>query len=200
VKLSQAKFSAYTIRKLRCSPNRQSGVVLIVSMIMLVILMLIATTGMQVNSMEEKMAGNMRDKDLAFQAAESALRAAESSLDPPATLPTFSVSGTNGFYDLSVVSSSPIDIKSDDSLKSDSFWRTGTNTDSTSTDTSTTVAKSTINSLGNEIEAPQYIIEKLPALPSCTSQCQPYRITVRATGGSKNSVVILQSVYTPSSP
>lgn len=55
----------------------QSGAVLIISLIMLLLLTLIGTTSMQTSLLEEKMAGNMRQRDVAFQAAEAALRDAE---------------------------------------------------------------------------------------------------------------------------
>ncbi|MFK5947321.1 MAG: PilX N-terminal domain-containing pilus assembly protein, partial [Methylococcales bacterium] len=51
--------------------NKQTGVVLVVSLIMLLLLTLIGITGTQVTSLEEKMAGNARDQNIAFQAAES---------------------------------------------------------------------------------------------------------------------------------
>jgi len=60
--------------------NHQSGVVLVVSLIMLVLLTMIGVTGMQVTGLEEKMAGNSKDRNIAFQAAEAGLRDAESDL------------------------------------------------------------------------------------------------------------------------
>lgn len=54
--------------------NKQIGVVLIVSLIMLLLLTIIGVTSMQVTGLEEKMAGNMRNQNLAFQSAETALR------------------------------------------------------------------------------------------------------------------------------
>ena len=59
------------------SSKKQAGVVLVVSLIMLMLLTLIGVSGMQSTGIEEKMAGNMRDRNLAFQAAEAALRHAE---------------------------------------------------------------------------------------------------------------------------
>ena len=82
---------------LHSTAAHQSGAVLIISLIMLLLLTLIGTTSMQSTSLEEKMAGNMRDKNLAFQAAESALAAAGASLNP-AALPVFDPDGTGGFY------------------------------------------------------------------------------------------------------
>ncbi|MCD2449274.1 PilX N-terminal domain-containing pilus assembly protein [Methylicorpusculum oleiharenae] len=159
--------------------KQQSGVVLVVSLIMLLLLTLVGVTGMQTTGLEEKMAGNMRDKNLAFQAAESALKVAEYSL--ALTLPTFSAAGTGGFYS----DPSTPDI-SDAELKKDSFWTTNPNT----------VATSTVTELGNGIAAPRYIIQDLGCVPGgpCPGP-HLYRLTVRATGGSTNTVVILQSIF-----
>lgn len=57
--------------------HRQSGIVLIVSLFILVLLTIIGVSGMKVTSLEEKMAGNDRDQSVAFQAAEAALRMGE---------------------------------------------------------------------------------------------------------------------------
>jgi type IV pilus assembly protein PilX len=157
------------------SPKQQSGAVLAISLIMLLLLTLIGITGTQTSSLEEKMAGNMRDKDLAFQAAESALAAAEASLSAP---PAFDDAGSDGFY----AESSTIPTAS--AILTDAFW------------TSNPVATSSINSLSNEIPPPVYIIQKLGSTclaPPCSFTT--YRITVRATGRSPDTVVILQSVY-----
>ena len=162
----------------------QSGAVLIISLIMLLLLTVLATSGMQNTSLQEKMAGNLRDKNLAFQAAESALNVAETSLDPPSVL-AFTDAGTSGYY--STASTIPTTASA---TLADNFW------------TSNPVATSTVSTLGNGVASPKYIIKKLSTacfkascpLPSDLSQ--PYEITVRATGGSTNAVVILQSIYT----
>jgi Tfp pilus assembly protein PilX len=60
--------------------QRQTGVVLVISLILLLALTLIGVTGSNVTGLEEKMAGNNKDVNLAFQAAESALRFAEANL------------------------------------------------------------------------------------------------------------------------
>lgn len=165
------------------TPKRQTGAVLVVSLVMLLLLTLISTTAMQTTSLEEKMAGNMRDKDLAFQAAESALKSAEARLDSPVALPTFTTAGTSGFY------SSASTIPTDTAVLNDSFW------------TSNPVATSTVTTLGTA-STPQYIIQQLPAacvIAPCSGVLPtPYKITVRATGGSTNAVVILQSIYVTS--
>lgn len=54
-------------------PKGQQGVTLIVAMIFLAILALLGVTAAQTTQLEERMAGNTRDRDLAFQATEAAL-------------------------------------------------------------------------------------------------------------------------------
>ena len=76
----------------------QQGAVLIISLIILLLMTLIGTTGMQVTSLEEKMAGNMRDRNLAFQAAESALSAAETYLQNVSPFPSPFCSAANGRF------------------------------------------------------------------------------------------------------
>jgi type IV pilus assembly protein PilX len=57
--------------------DRQRGAILIVSMLMLLVMTLIGVTAISTTTLEEKMAGNARQRQLAFQAADSALREAE---------------------------------------------------------------------------------------------------------------------------
>lgn len=171
------------------SPNHQNGAVLIVSLIMLLLLTLIGVTGTQVTSLEEKMASNMRDRNLAFQAAESALQFAETSICPtvancPDTTKTFTTAGTGGLYSLTST------LPTSTALMTDDFW------------TGNPVATYTATALGNDITDPNYIIQELGT--SCaviTTPCPAgnvknnYRITARATGGTTNAVVLLQSIY-----
>ncbi|MBA4215502.1 MAG: hypothetical protein C0449_20740 [Polaromonas sp.] len=57
--------------------NRQSGAVLVIGLILLVVLTLLGVQGMRTNVAQERMAFNVRERNLAFQAAEAALRAGE---------------------------------------------------------------------------------------------------------------------------
>lgn len=56
---------------------RERGAVLVVAMLMLLVLTIVALAASQTTRLQEKMAWNARDTDLAFQASEAALRAAE---------------------------------------------------------------------------------------------------------------------------
>ncbi len=58
----------------------QRGAALIISLLLLAIVMLLATAGWQMGTQEERMGGQQRDRALAFEAAEAALRDAERDL------------------------------------------------------------------------------------------------------------------------
>ena len=60
--------------------NTQNGVALITGLIFLVVLTLISLAAIRSTSLEERMAGNARDQNLAFQAAEAGVRDAMKSL------------------------------------------------------------------------------------------------------------------------
>ena len=69
----------------RCS---QSGMALIVSLVLLLSMTLLALAAIQNTSLEERMAGNVRAENIALQAAESALREAEAELGALSAVPT----------------------------------------------------------------------------------------------------------------
>lgn len=84
----------------------QRGAVLIISLMFLVVLTLLAITSMSGTALEERMAGQYRDLNLAFQAAEAGLRDAERDLyavgaAPPATFTPRNppIAGRTGFGD-----------------------------------------------------------------------------------------------------
>lgn len=60
--------------------NNERGAVLIAGLMILVILSLLGITNMQTSTIEEKMANNMGQRQLAFQSAEAGLREAEGRL------------------------------------------------------------------------------------------------------------------------
>jgi len=57
--------------------NRQSGITLLISLILLVTLTVLGLTSMQASRTEVSMAGNQREADIAFNAAEGGLKDAE---------------------------------------------------------------------------------------------------------------------------
>lgn len=90
-------------------PTRQHGAALITGLIFMVVLTLIVLASMRGSILEEKMAGNSRSQNLAFQAAEAGLRAGQQALNSvvdPATGP--------GYFDIGIV---PTGIASSDDWK-----------------------------------------------------------------------------------
>jgi type IV pilus assembly protein PilX len=59
------------------STSGQRGAVLVVALLMLLVMTVLGVTAMQMSRMEERMAGNSRDINIAFQGAEAGLRDGE---------------------------------------------------------------------------------------------------------------------------
>ncbi|MEO5378646.1 MAG: PilX N-terminal domain-containing pilus assembly protein [Magnetococcus sp. DMHC-6] len=78
------------------SYSKERGSVLIISIVLLLILTLLALGSMKDSVMEERMAGSFRDQNLAFQAAESALRNGEAFIETLATTSDFNILCTQG--------------------------------------------------------------------------------------------------------
>jgi type IV pilus assembly protein PilX len=97
--------------------SAQRGSALIVSLVFLLLLTILGVTAMRSSVLQERMAGNTRDTNLAFQAAETALRAGENILNQN-TLPTFNNS-TAGYRN-------EIDKMSSDYWSKDYEWESDT--------------------------------------------------------------------------
>jgi type IV pilus assembly protein PilX len=72
--------SAKARRRYRALPQAQRGVVLVVALVLLMVALLIGIAGSRGMLLQERMSSNMYDRSLAFQRAESALRAAEAAI------------------------------------------------------------------------------------------------------------------------
>lgn len=82
--------------------NNQRGATLIIAMIMLLLLTIIGLSSMRGTSLQESMAGNMRDSSLAQHAAEAALRQGEAVVTEKFianTLTTLEAASQTGTYD-----------------------------------------------------------------------------------------------------
>lgn len=80
-------------------PSTQRGAALITGLIFMVVLTLIVLSAMKSTALEERMAGNARDQELAFEAAEAAAREAMQSVVPtllPASFPTLAEGCVHG--------------------------------------------------------------------------------------------------------
>lgn len=82
-------------------PRQQQGAVLVVALIMLLLLTIIGLSSMRGTSLQENMAGNMRDSNLALQASEAALRKGEDEVRAKflaGTLATLEIAPLSGSY------------------------------------------------------------------------------------------------------
>jgi len=164
--------------------QNERGAVLITGMMILLVLTLIGITAMQSTSLEEVMSRNQASRNIAFQAAEAALREGENFLTAP-VLPDFS--GTNVAPSANGLYQPNIDVSA-------LVWD---NTDSTAY-TGTIPA--------GAFTAPRYIIEELGIITndelsgSVVASMEVdarimYRITGYGVGSQQNVVVILQTTY-----
>ena len=166
--------------------NVQKGAVLFVGLVMLLVMSLIAITGMQSSILEERMAGNTRDNMVALQAAEAALKAGETLLDSGTlTLDLFDDDGSDGFYD------NTFDMiwSTIDWVDSDSRTYTGFNPSNVSSS-----PRFVIQRIGETQVAPKVVLENYGE-GDVSKTVQLFRLTSRGTGGSDNTAVVLQSVY-----
>ncbi|WP_462328773.1 pilus assembly PilX family protein [Thiohalocapsa halophila] len=159
------------------SLRRQRGTALAIGLILLLVITLLSMAGMRSTVIQERIASNLRDRSLAFQSADSALRAAEQAI----------AAGVPG----AVAVAAPGDKE---------YWEECWTGDETG------CPPATIHSIDlaawGIAAAPEYRLEQLHAgnygsLASDQALSSPplYRITVRAVGGTADSVVLLQATY-----
>jgi len=158
--------------------KHQSGVVLFVALMLLLILSMIGVTVARMQTVEERMARNDNNGQRAAQAAEAALRNAETVLGNAPTVGTFA-GDTAGYYAVSPTTGSLIP-----SLN----WNDPTK-----------VASYTGPALTTVPTPPRVAMELMGygAVPGDDLSSAPptYRVTVQALNAEGNPSVMLQSIY-----
>ena len=165
--------------------KHQSGAALISGLIFLVVLTMIGITSARMSTLEERMSGNMRDRSLAMQAAELALRDAERDILTSGRISgisSFVAACTNGLcYNGVGGYANPV-------------WTTVSMTAAPSVQYS---AFTTAQNVPGVSAQPRYLIEGFRRTPPGGGVSYYYRITVRAQGINTHTVVWLQEVYRP---
>ncbi len=174
--------------------HKQQGFSLVMALSFMVFLTLIVISMVNVSSSDEKIARNSRDKDLAFAAAEAALRDAEMYVSGSYQFPyavknatAFTNTCANALCDLIGSASYP-------KLESlDFFGSTGLGSNSNALGTGTGSPQ-----IKGVISPPRYLIEIInvtndPGNPNAYE----YRITAQAVGRSADTRVTLQELYKP---
>jgi type IV pilus assembly protein PilX len=167
------------------APAHQRGAVLVIAMLLLMVLTIIGVTVMQMSRMQERMAGNARDVNLAFQAAEGVLRGAESYLRAQTVRPL-------------TCSAGPCLVWVEDSVtgaianQNYSWWAANGQTYG-------------LDPIAGVSETPVAVIEELGFVRTdggvVMGQDPPdgrdfYQVTSRSTGGSGQADIVLQSTFT----
>jgi len=170
--------------------RRESGTALVIAMLFLVILGMLGVTTMTGTTLEERMAGNSRDRDIAMQAAEAALRDAERDLTNTSTAyRVVKVTPTNSFP------------ATGSGLCSAALCAEGASLTTNITDP---VKSAFYGQFTGELpiqgptQQPRYMAELLDAVPPAPPLpvgTRNVRITARGVGKNPNTVVILQTVY-----
>lgn len=170
--------------------SKQKGSVLVVSLLILVVLTMIGVSSMTSSSLQEQMAGNFRDRQIAFQSAEVALAYAEEHLKGIVSNSVFD--NTNGYY---AFKNGPTDRNA-----FDASWWDGTKDSLAFPD-----------NISGVRTPPRFVIEYRGDVgsPNNTSgnfgsnyndtsaggELATYRITARGTGLSDKTQVIIQSYF-----
>lgn len=176
-----------------CYRRRESGAVLIVGLVMVLLISIVALSGIRSSNLQEAMAGNIRDKNLTFQAAETGLVSGEALVDYRISPPECMNTATTCIRPLPAaqqpVSESVVYLNRTEFIDA-------------SRESASDLAAAGIE------DKPRFIIEELsPFTPPMDGsdlsigkgddlvRLLPYRITARGTGLGPDSSVIVQSTY-----
>jgi type IV pilus assembly protein PilX len=157
---------------------------------------MLAISGGQAVRLQERMAGNLREVDLALQGAEAGLRDAERELEALTAWPTYCTSATaacSTMFDIGVLrTTSSFDVRTQDQT----WWNT-----------SGRDYRGTSTALGGLYRDPQFVIER--AAQMCETGEAPcaeadtlfyFRNTARALGPTVNADVRIESTYVRRGP
>ena len=186
-------------RKLKY-PSQERGVVLFVALILLLILSLLGVTAARMQTTEERMARNEDNRQIGAQAAEAALRAAETGLTTGVYAAAQFSANTNGLYELnptvgSVLWGPPALV-----------W-SAAGAAITYSPTDPLNPMPALTSLPAAAQSPRYIIENLPAVAmpgdsinqvqyaAPTSPVTVYRVTASGVGADSSTTTTLQGIF-----
>ena len=165
---------------------KNRGSALIIALVFLLVMTLIGVTAMQGTSQQETMAGNMRDRSLAFQAAEAALSNCLRSVQPPVAMPP-ALPSPPGLIN------PPLAEGNDPGAFWTNYFETNLSIFSNGT---TTPPDPPI--LTGVFQDPSCVIEDMNFTdPACLSEptFNCFRITAHGIGGTAGAIAIVQSLY-----
>jgi type IV pilus assembly protein PilX len=166
--------------------SSQRGAAMVIALIMLLVLTLLATASARMTLLEERMTGNTQDRNVAFQAAEAALRSGELVAQAP-VVPVFG--GANGGL---YKPADPDDAPVWDVLD----WE----------DAAAVHADAELDAVVEDLggATADYIVEQLPRVPTpgeslaadtTVDEATFYRVTARGVGIAGTATVTLQTTF-----
>jgi len=161
-----------SISNLNPANASSQGGALIISLVILLIMTILGLTAMQTTMLQERMAGNMKDRNMAFQATEAALRTGENWVEANAA----ALQGAQSLR--SVLAPNPI-----------SSWDGNPNS-------------GTLPGFDNQLAEDPVFHAGAPYRIRIGIQLPPqfrfvYPVTARGVGGVDSTIVILESSYEP---
>lgn len=178
----------------------ERGLSLITTLLFMVAALMLGVSVLSVNVMQERTIGNTKDRDLALQAAEAALRDAERDLVASAASFTFTEACTSGLCIPPAQRATPTSL----SVEQVVDWADDTKVRKYGQYTGGAVFPGIP---ATDAATPRYVIEKVGNLGTPSGESMKlgvaptatgtgYRITARAVGARPETVVVLQSMYT----
>lgn len=172
----------------------EAGSTLLMSLILLLVMTVLTLSSGTNTIMDERMAGNVRDRQSAMEAAEAAIKAAEE------------------YIESSVITTSSFDTNGADGLYNSSYSKLWSQVDWTASDSTNTKEAITHSGFGTTYSvaaAPKYIIEHYGSVGESADEVnldnygqgtgagkvELFRITARGVGGTDKTVVYLQTTY-----
>ena len=172
--------------------TQQRGTTLAVALIFLLILTILGVTSVSNSILQQKMAGNMRDQAVAFEAAEAAVRAGEMWIknreDKPFALPS-NPAGLNNVWQAGTLAN----------LSGNAFDYTWWVTDNNGVDYEVATGGETITQANTQ---PRYVIEQGAFIPDELNVGvvdppgrQYYRVTGYGVGATRTAQATTQSTF-----
>lgn len=160
--------------------KHQSGSVLIVALGLTLLVSAMVVSAVQRAGLQQKMAANLKDKELSFQAAEAALKQGENFIVKSTELELFGIfDDTEGLYTYN---------KNRDFISDDSWNK---------------MSKRKADKLHQVRSNPVYIVEELPEVRELDDSLEIprpisshyYRVTAKSNGGTDSAKTVLQIMY-----
>lgn len=168
--------------------GRQRGAALVVSLLLLLVLTILAIGASQTTRLEERMAGNMRDIDMAFQGAEAGLRDAEKYIATTPALPTCLDSTSASCYVLEQGHFAAIDL----GRQTEAWWRAN----------GKPFGEDAAQQVVGVVEEPRYVIEEFQTVTFSLTVghgAPPgktyYKSTSWSPGATPTSHAVVESVF-----